>query len=373
MSGGPALAARSLEIARGRFCVRAERIAVDRGETLVLLGPNGAGKSTLLQALALVEPVASGEIYLAGNEVTSRPLHARRSVAVALQEPLLVQGSVRANVELGLRLHGVASEQRRVRAARWMERTGIGGLAGRDARRLSGGEQRRVSLARALALEPLVLFLDEPFSGLDAPARRALLEDLPDWLRAAGCATVLVTHDRDEAIRLGTHVAVMFDGEVRQQGLVADVFAMPGDEETATFLGIENILRGEIIHAGDGVARVRCGEAELFVASDLTEGAVTLVLDASDITLLEPRDDLRTSARNALDCTVMTLQTAGRRVTVRLDAGAPLVAIVTRSAAEDLALAPGGRVTASIKATAIHVLPATGDRRSPAPSSDHQL
>lgn len=353
---GPLLEARCISIARGRFRARAERLAVGRGETLVLLGPNGAGKSTLLQALALLEPVSSGEILLNGESVTSRQLSARRRLAVVLQEPLLVHGSVGSNVELGLRLHGIAGAERRERALRWMERTGIAALARRDARRLSGGEQRRVSLARALALEPLVLFLDEPFAGLDAPSRMSLLQELPGWLRQAGCGTVLVTHDRDEAIQLGSQVAVIFAGEVRQYGPIAEVFARPEDQEVAAFLGIENILDGEVRAWNEGLARVRIGVGELVVATELTSGRLTLVLDASDVTLIAGESDLRTSARNSLRCTVTSVESTGRRVSVRLDAGFPLVAVVTRAAADDLGLAPGARVTASIKATAAHLI-----------------
>jgi molybdate transport system ATP-binding protein len=149
----------------------------------------------------------------------------------------------------------------------------------------------------------------------------------------------------------------MFAGEVRQQGAIADVFARPADPEVAAFLGIENILHGSVLTWADGLARIRVGDGELLVATDLICGELTLVLDASDVTLIAGTPEVRTSARNALHCKVTAVEAAGRRVSVRLDAGFPLVAVVTRAAADDLDLAPGACVTASIKATAAHLIP----------------
>ncbi len=243
MSRQLVLTAENLRVRRrDGFVLHVDHLAIERHEVLALLGPNGAGKSTLLQALALLEPPQSGRIALDGVVVTGAGVAARRRMAVVLQEPLLLRGTVRDNVALGLRLHGIAKTEREGRVARWLERTGTDHLAGRNARTLSGGEQRRVSLARALALEPLVLFLDEPFAALDAPGRRSLIADLRGWLQAAGCAAVLVTHDRDEALDLADRVAVLMRGEIRQLGPIDTVFSEPADAEVARFLGIENII-----------------------------------------------------------------------------------------------------------------------------------
>ncbi|MGH2587177.1 MAG: ABC transporter ATP-binding protein, partial [Dehalococcoidia bacterium] len=279
MSATPALVVRDLHARRpGGFSVCLDEFALDRGEVVALLGPNGAGKSTLLQALALLEPAEASTFLLAGEPVRGSVLQARRRMAVVLQEPLLLAGDVRHNVALGLRLGHAPRAERESRVDRWLERTGIAHLANRRARQLSGGEQRRVSLARALALEPLVLFLDEPFAALDAPSRRALLAELPAWLRDAGCATVLVTHDRDEALHLADRVAVLFDGAVRQIGLVEEVFARPIDPDVAAFLGVENILHGEVVDSDGESCRVRIGAVALTVAGDQPPGPVLVTL-----------------------------------------------------------------------------------------------
>ena len=357
MTAAPALAVERLRLRRpSGWTLAVDALAVARGEVLALLGPNGAGKSTLLQALALIERPDAGEVRLTGEPVRYGALAARRRMAVVLQEPLLLDGDVAANVALGLRLHHVPRGERARRAALWMERTGIAGLARRRARSLSGGEQRRVSLARALALEPLVLFLDEPFAALDAPTRRALLADLPGWLRAANCATVLVTHDRDDALHLADRIAVLFDGRVRQCGPVEEVFARPVDADVAAFLGVENILRGDVIASDGETCRVRVGAAELTVAGAHPTGPVLVTIHPEMILLFPPSEQLQTSARNLLDCRIDTLEPAGSQLRVRLDAGFPLVATVTRAAAADLALARGAAVLAAIKATAIHLI-----------------
>jgi tungstate transport system ATP-binding protein len=280
-------------------------------------------------------------------------------MAVVLQEPLLLNASVRDNVALGLRLHGVARREREQRIARWLERTGIGHLARRPARALSGGEQRRVSLARALALEPLVLFMDEPFAALDAPTRGALLAELPGWLRAAGCAVLLVTHDRDEALHLADSAAIVFEGRIRHMGPIDEVFARPVDADVAAFLGVENILRGDVVAADGDTARVRIGSAELVAAGNAACGPVLATIHPEQVLLIADAESLHSSARNVLRCRVTEVEPAGSQVRVRLDAGFPLVAAITRASAVDLDLSPGTSIQAAIKATAVHLI----DRR----------
>jgi tungstate transport system ATP-binding protein len=355
---GPILEACSLRLTRPTgWTLDVPHLAVARGEVLALLGPNGAGKSTLLHALALLERPDAGDLWLDGRPVVQQALAARRRMAVVLQEPMPTTGDVTANVGLGLRLHHIPRAERDRRVRLWLERTGIAHLARRRARSLSGGEQRRVSLARALALNPLVLFMDEPFAAVDAPSRRALLADLPGWLRAAGCAAVLVTHDREEALHLADRVAVLFDGRIRQIGPVDDVFSRPADTDVAAFLGVENIIPGRVVASDGDTCRVRVGAADLTVATATVPGPVLVTIHPEMVLLLPPTEHLRSSARNLLCCRVVSLDPAGGQMRARLDAGFPLVAALTRAGAADLDLAPGARVTAAIKATAIHLIP----------------
>ncbi|MCC7367847.1 MAG: ABC transporter ATP-binding protein [Chloroflexi bacterium] len=234
----PHLDVRDLLIRRGgRDLLRIERLAVQRGEIVVLVGPNGAGKSTLLTALALIDRPAAGTISLNGVPVDWRhgALAARRRLAVVFQEPLLFDTTVAENVASGLKLRGIGRREREPRIRDWLERLGISHLAARQARTLSGGEAQRTSLARALVLEPELLLLDEPFAALDAPTREALADDLLPLLRESSTTTLLVTHDREEALDLGDRLAVIMHGELAQLDTPERVLAAPANEDVAAF------------------------------------------------------------------------------------------------------------------------------------------
>ncbi len=172
-------------------------LSVEPGDRVAIYGPNGAGKSTMLQALAGLLPIASGTVSfrgkMLGQEVSLLEYH--RRTAPVFQEPLLLRGTVRHNVELGLKLRGVDGPERDARIQPWLKRLRIAHLADRPASSLSGGEAQRTSLARALALDPQVFFLDEPFAALDAPTRARLADELSEILDERQIATLFVTHD----------------------------------------------------------------------------------------------------------------------------------------------------------------------------------
>lgn len=224
-----------LAVRRGqRVVAKAHHISIEQGETLAVLGPNGSGKTSLLLALATLLPV-TGDLLHRGRPIQDLVAFRRRS-AVVFQRPLLLDRSVLDNAGLGLELRGIAASERKHRAQEALERFGIGALAKRPAVALSGGEAQRVSLARAFAVSPEILFLDEPFSALDPPTREALVADLARVLIDERVTTVLVTHDRDEARALADRVAVVIDGTLRQVGPTEMVFKEPGDADVAGFL-----------------------------------------------------------------------------------------------------------------------------------------
>lgn len=219
----------------GRDVLRIPSLEIKRGETLAVVGPNGAGKSTLLLALAgLLRPVR-GEIQFEGKPLEARDdLVYRRRIAFVFQSPLLMDMSVEQNVALGLKFRGVAKEQAAQRAHEWIRRLGIQSLAKRRAGELSGGEAQRVSLARALVLDPELVLFDEPFVALDPPTRAALITDLAQLLQ--GKTAVFVTHNLKEAAKLGGRVAVVIDGMLRQVGTAKQIKAVPADKAVKTFL-----------------------------------------------------------------------------------------------------------------------------------------
>jgi tungstate transport system ATP-binding protein len=222
---------------------RDDRVVLDiaslrlRGDrTTAILGPNGAGKTTLLRLIAALERPSTGRILAGGTPV--RPdLRTRRNVAYVFQEHVFLRQSVRENLELGLRLRGVPRALRRERIDEAAHLLGIAHLLERRADRLSGGEGRRASLARALCLRAPLVLLDEPLAGLDPPTYARLLDELPQLLKAFGPTTVLVTHDRHEALRLGQDLVVLVDGRVHAAGGKCDVVLNPAGTEVAEILG----------------------------------------------------------------------------------------------------------------------------------------
>jgi len=264
MSPG-ANAAPILEIERllvqraGRPVLEVEQLSIEEREVLAVIGPNGAGKTTLLLAIAQLLPLTRGEIRFRNQPLTPhQALAFRRRIALVLQEPLLLDTTVFENVAAGLKFRHFSKEQLRRRVKFWLEQLAIPSLSSRPARSLSGGEAQRVSLARAFALEPELLLLDEPFSALDAPTRLRLLEDLQALLASTACTTLFITHDLNEALLLGQRVAVMLNGQVRQVGSPREVFANPADPEIATFVGVETIIEGLVTRSHAGLVDLLC-------------------------------------------------------------------------------------------------------------------
>lgn len=235
----PLLEIRDLHVERDHQAVLAiEHLEVQPGDVLAIVGPNGAGKSTLFLTLARLLKTQRGEIIFHGRPLEKLdPVTYRRQIALVLQEPLLLDITVRENVALGLRFRGVPVLEIRQRVSLWLRRLGIPHLEGRLARKLSGGEAQRVSLARAFVLHPELLLLDEPFTSLDSPTRARLLDDLKSVLAETSTTSIFITHDLDEALRLATRLAVILDGRIHQIGPPRQVFESPATSKVAEFLG----------------------------------------------------------------------------------------------------------------------------------------
>lgn len=343
----------------GRTVARAERISVEEGETLAILGPNGAGKTSLVLALATLIP-ARGELRHRGSPIPD-PVAFRRRIAVVFQRPLLLDRSVLDNAGMGLAIRGVPATERKGRALAALARFGVGHLAERPAVALSGGEAQRVSLARALATDPQILFLDEPFSALDAPTREALITDLAQVLSERRVTTILVTHDRDEALALADRVAVLIAGRLRQVDRTDAVFSMPIDPEVAAFVGIDNVLPSQVEAVTEEITllRIASRHVEVAAAPPAGETAPLVLIRPDEIVVAragEGDERRSTSVRNVLSARVLRVEPLGRLVRVMVDCDFPLVAHVTRQSARDMALRPGDEVTVSFKASSPHLL-----------------
>ena len=221
----------------GQPVLNVDQLTIDCGEVLAVVGPNGAGKSTLLLALARLLRLEQGHIQFAGQQVVSISETAyRRRLALVMQDPLLFDTSVYANVASGLHFRGVGRTEIQRRVHLWLDRLGVAHLKDRRASQLSGGEAQRVNLARALALDPELLLLDEPFSALDPPTRSNLLKDFTNLLKDTDTTTVFVTHDLLEAELLAERMAVLIDNRLCQVGPVRQIKTHPVDATVAAFL-----------------------------------------------------------------------------------------------------------------------------------------
>jgi len=182
-------------------------LTVAAGEIVALLGPSGSGKSTLLRVIAGIQPPTSGRITIEGQDVTRQPTHRRRVGMVFQDNQLFPHRDVLANVEFGLKMAGVSRSDRAGKAHGWLERVGLAGFDRRDVTGLSGGEAKRVALARTLVAEPRIVLLDEPLTGLDRELHDRLAGELARILRDSGSTALLVTHDHDEAEQIADRVA----------------------------------------------------------------------------------------------------------------------------------------------------------------------
>ena len=366
MEAGPIIESRGLKVVRdGKTLVQVERFAVEAGDAHVLLGPNGAGKTTLMRALNGLEP-AEGELFFGGQPVRTRRdrLRLRRSTAAVFQQAYLLATTVRGNVESGLLLRGVHGDELRRRTDEALEMLAISHLAARRRRGLSGGEAQRVSIARALAVDPAVVFLDEPMASLDPPTRRALLADLEAIFRRLSTAVLWVTHDTEEALAVADRVTFLADGRVEQEGPAHAVFNSPASPVVADYLGVDVWLEGTVTLGDDGTPSLELPSGQRLICAEAEPGPAVACVHPEDVMLFRtPPQALTASVRNVLEVTVRSSRPSGRAILVALDwSRQPLEALVTRAAFEELGLAPGQAVYAAVKATAVQVLPRGGAR-----------
>jgi len=345
--GGPAIAANF-------------RLEADAASVTVLFGPSGSGKTTILRCLAGLERPDRGTIRFGGETwVDSEkslflPPQARRIAYLFQDYALFPHLKVESNVAYGMRR---PRPERPARVAELLRRFGLEDLAGRFPSQLSGGQRQRVALARALATEPRLLLLDEPLSALDASARGLMRRELRNLLSHLEIPTLLVTHDRTESLALGDRMLVVADGRILQDGPVPEIFSRPADVSVAAIVGVETVVPGRAVRAGEGLLEVEVGTARL-LASDPggITGEVFVSIRAEEV-LLQRGEASRESARNHLPGRVTALQPEGPLMRVVVDCGFEVAALVTRPACEELELGVGASVRCVVKATSIHLIP----------------
>ncbi len=342
----------------GREVLRNINLEVEKGQVFALIGPTGAGKTTLLRLIDLLEIPTSGEIYFEGAKVTRgrrRRLELRRRMAFVLQKPVAFNMNVRDNIAYGLKWRGKNRVEVREKVTHLLEVVGLSALGDKNANTLSGGEAQRLAIARAVAVEPEVLLLDEPTANLDPVSTLKIEELVLNIFRQYQTTIIMATHDLSQGRRLASRIGVMVNGEIIQVGNADDIFSSPSNREVAEFVGVENIVGGRVVSREGELAAIDVGGKVIEAVSDSAVGEeVHACIRPEDITLMMTQP--LSSARNSFPGEVTRVKLSGSLARVQVDCGFPLAVLVTKRSVEGLNLESGRQVYASFKATAVHVI-----------------
>ncbi|NQT51613.1 ATP-binding cassette domain-containing protein [bacterium] len=356
----------------GAFSLRDIDLTIGDGECFVLLGPSGAGKTLFLETVLGIKPPDRGGIRLDGRDIGREPPEERGFSYLPQDLGLFPHLSVRRNIAFGLAVRGTPPAVVDERIREIVDLLSIGHLLERrDIRSLSGGEKQRVTLARALVVEPRVLFLDEPFSALDPATRKQLHREFRSIWQRLGLTTVLVTHDLEEAAALADKLAVIIGGRIQQCAPPADVFDRPANLATARFVVFENIFRGTLEPAADGRCHVACGAMRFAVdwSGPAQSGVLHAGVRARHVRLHRPTSGALPAGRYAGVLESVATAFASFRAFVRLGGvDGPLIECGPLADVDALPVAVGEPVVAELPPERFRFLPdepdpSQGDRR----------
>lgn len=314
-----------------RVVVDVPRLEIPRGKVTAIVGANGSGKTTLLHLLGFIEPPRTGCIHFFGKEAApEKALDFRRRGALLLQHPYLFHTSVLANVEWGLKVRGISRKERRERAMRALEQVGLSGFEDRAASALSGGESKRVALARVLAFETEVLLLDEPMSHMDRESADRTEQVIRERNHERGVTVVLASPDILWAQALTDNILSLHEGRIVPASLA-------------------NVFRGHISDAGRSFETAKIS---IYLGETETEGT-HLAIDPAGIVL--SKEPLTSSMRNAFRGRVVAISEEAAGVRVDVAAGERFHVLITKKSLETLELHLGDAVCLSFKSTAAKV------------------
>jgi molybdopterin-binding protein len=343
---------RDLKVDLGNFWLKDINLDIEEGEYFIILGPTGAGKTVLLEALAGLYPVARGDIWVDGREISKlRP--EKREMGIVYQDQVLFPHLlVKENIAFGLKLMKYPKEKISKKMDDMVGLLGINHLMERDPSTLSGGEKQKVALTRALVTDPRVLLLDEPLSALDPETKEGLQGELRELHHRLKITVLHVTHDFEEAVALGSRVAVLNEGQIVQVGTPDEVLRKPKSEFVAHFALSRNILRGRVRNEENGYATVDIGDISIRAITELKD-EVHLSLRPEDI--LISRGPVCSSAQNSFSGIVTDIVSRGAVIYVTVSLPPDLTCLITRQSLEDLELERGMKVWVIFKAGAVHV------------------
>lgn len=327
-------------------------LEVEEGEYFMIIGPSGSGKTMLLETIAGMWNVDSGRIYMNGRDVTNLPPEERGVGFVYQNYMLFPHKTVFENIAFGLNIRRVEKDEINLRVEEMMNLMGISHLADCLPRTLSGGEQQRTALARALIIYPKVMLMDEPLSALDRVTREDSHELLKDLHSKFDTTFIHVSHNLEEALMLADCIALMRNGRISQVGTSTEVFRKPADKFVADFVGVENIIEGVASETKEKLTVVDTGNIVLY-SVEQKKGKVHVTVRPEDIILSSKR--VTTSARNVFEGKIKEISDRGALIRLKIDVGEPLIVFLTRQSFLDMELNVGKTVWAEFKATAVHL------------------
>jgi len=342
------IAIQGLDIDLRDFHLRDINLDVAENEFFILMGPTGAGKTVLLEAIAGLVPIKSGTIYIGGKDITGLPPE-KRGISIVYQDyALFPHLTVRDNITYGLHFHKIDKRKAQERLAQLIEVLNLSHLQHRLPANLSGGEKQRVSVARALMVEPKVLLLDEPLSALDPRFREEVRGALKRLHKSSIITFVMVTHDFAEALSLAGRAAVMNNGRIEQVGEIEDIFKRPNSAFVADFVGMKNLFSAKF----RGTKALVSGlEIELGVTPVNSHGYIAI--RPEDIVISRRR--FSSSMRNSFPAVVTAIIDQGFYYEVRVQSGeVAFASLITKSSLIDLKLRETADVVISFKAASIH-------------------
>lgn len=306
-------------------------MTIEDGEFFGLLGPSGGGKTTLLRSIAgFVEP-DKGEITISGKPVSNIPIN-KRDIGMMFQNyALFPHLTVAENIGFGLSVRSRPKAEIAERVKHLLDLVQLRGFEDRKPKQMSGGQQQRIALARALSTDPKVLLLDEPLGALDKKLREEMQFELKQIQRNVGITTVFVTHDQEEALTLSDRIAIMNGGRVEQIGAPREIYERPRTAFAASFLGTANFFQGVVSGRGDGLTRITLPDGQtIFTTDEAPEGATVTAAVRPEKLLAGPAGSVEAGGRsNAIQGRVTAEVFAGNSVTYKVDAaGKPVTVYV---------------------------------------------
>jgi ABC-type sugar transport system ATPase subunit len=346
------LEVKNLSAKREGFSLKDVSFTVQDGEYFVLLGPTGAGKTVLLESIAGITGIRGGQIWINGKDVTSLTV-LERKIGFAYQKYTLYRHlPVRDNISFGLTWRYKSQKEIDSAVDRVIELLNLQDLLNKRPWALSGGESQKICLARAIAVRPDLLLLDEPLGSVDAESREITERELKDTHNRLGLTTIHVTHDFEEAIALGDRMAIMIGGSIIQVGAPHEVFRHPNSEAVARFLMTRNVFAGEVKDGPDSQGVFCLGGTRLNVSTALRGKRYASVRPEDIMILLDspPADN-----DNRLQGTITRISDRGSIAYIWVDVPPEFICLVLRPALEEMGLKEGQPIGIKFNASSVNV------------------